>query len=97
MLTFQKTQFDVMKMKSKWRKVENVMKFINLSKKAVKKTIEGDVDVEKIARSVSKWTLLKNSITFMTRIKSVTKNSMEMAGSKVSLSNRKFIRFLLIW
>ena len=70
----------------KWRKIENVMKFINLSKKAAKTAIAGDAVAEKIATRVSKWKLLKNSITFLTRIKSVTINSMEMSGSKVSLS-----------
>ena len=82
-LSLATTKFSFQKMKSysKWRKIENTMKFINLSKKAAKKTYE-DLEFEKIKRNNKKWVMLKNSIKFLTILRSV---STEISEEQVPL------------
>ena len=82
-----------MKSKSKWKKIEKVMKFINLSKKAATKK---NYDIEKIGAKVSNWRVLRNSINFLTKIKCFKNRTLEMPEAKVSFSKHAICDFIFI-
>ena len=80
-----------------WRKVGHALAFINLSKKEAKKSatkkaseIKGrnrsGQDV-KIARKYSKWRILKNSINFLAKLRSLRNKTSDMSKVRITLSN----------
>ena len=80
-----------------WRKVGHAFTFINLSRKAAKKSTEKkaremktrnrNCQEVKIARKYSKWNILKNSINFLAKLRSVRNKTSDMAKVRISLSN----------
>ena len=74
---------------SKWKKINNTIKFINISKDCAKKTKRFKNTSDNVEQKTSKWTIVKiaiSMVSFLTQKTKCVSGSRTWAEQKVTLS-----------